>query len=130
MPGVVIDASALVELLLGRPRAPAVRAALVDSETIAPQHLDVEILSALRSLARRGEIAESRARVALRRLATSRIERYPLPPLLDDAWVLREHVSAYDAVYLALARRLSCPLLTADRRLAATPALAVAITVV
>ncbi len=35
-------------------------------------------------------------------------------------WELRKTVTAYDAVYLALAEALSTPLLTCDRRLASS----------
>jgi predicted nucleic acid-binding protein len=35
-------------------------------------------------------------------------------------WELRRSVTAYDAVYLALAEVLDAPLLTLDRRLAGT----------
>jgi predicted nucleic acid-binding protein len=41
--------------------------------------------------------------------------------LLGRVWELRDNVTAYDAVYLALAEVLDAPLLTFDRRLAAAP---------
>ncbi|WP_337844691.1 type II toxin-antitoxin system VapC family toxin [Thermus sp.] len=44
---------------------------------------------------------------------------------MEEAWDLRERVSAYDAHYVALARRLSAPLLTADGPLARIPGLGV-----
>lgn len=43
------------------------------------------------------------------------------PGLIDRIWDLRANLSAYDATYVALAEALACPLLTADRRLAAAP---------
>ena len=55
------------------------------------------------------------------------VERYPHEPLLGRVWQLRANVSAYDAVYVALAEALSTVLVTGDRRLAAVPGLAVAI---
>ncbi len=51
------------------------------------------------------------------------IERYPHAPLLDRVWQLRHNVSAYDAVYVALAEALSIPLVTGDERLARAPGL-------
>jgi predicted nucleic acid-binding protein len=39
-------------------------------------------------------------------------------PLGDAAWRLRHNASFYDALYLALAVALGCPLVTADHRLA------------
>lgn len=58
------------------------------------------------------------------------IERLPIAPLLLDAWGLRHNLNSYDSLYVALARRLDCPLITADRRLAAAPGLGVPLIVV
>ena len=58
------------------------------------------------------------------------IERFPIAPLVLDAWALRHNVSAYDAFYVALARSLSCPLVTCDRALARAPGLGITVTVV
>ena len=38
--------------------------------------------------------------------------------LLGEAWTMRENVSFYDALYVALAKLLGTPLLTFDGRLA------------
>ncbi len=75
-------------------------------------------------------MSELRARQALELLAEADIERFPLEPLLLDAWALRHNVSAHDAFYIALARALGCPLVTCDRRLAGAPGLGVTVTVV
>ncbi|MGH2969031.1 MAG: type II toxin-antitoxin system VapC family toxin [Solirubrobacteraceae bacterium] len=113
-----------------RPRSPVLRAAFLGARPVAPQHVDVEVLSALRALVRRDEVKEQRALRALDRLATAAIQRIPLGPLLVPAWRLRENLSAYDALYVVLAQQLRCPLLTADRRLAGAPGLGIAVTVV
>ena len=128
MSPLVVDASVLVELLLGSPASPLIRSALLGRTAVAPQHLDAELISALRALVRRGDVLEARARLALTRLSTAAVERFPLPPLLADAWTLRDNLSSYDALYVALARRLRCPLLTSDVRLAGAPGLGVPVT--
>ncbi|MGH4014270.1 MAG: hypothetical protein ACRDSL_10150 [Pseudonocardiaceae bacterium] len=47
------------------------------------------------------------------------IRRWPsVHALCRRAFQLRDHFSAYDAAYLALAEALDCPLLTRDARLA------------
>ena len=65
----------------------------------------------------------------MHRLARAGIERLPLAPLLLDAWDLRDDLDPHDAFYVALARRLGCPLITADRRIATAPGLGVPVVV-
>jgi predicted nucleic acid-binding protein len=55
---------------------------------------------------------------ALAHLAGFPIRRMPLPPLLERMWELRADVTSYDAAYVALAERLSGPLITCDAKLA------------
>ena len=130
MPSVVVDASALVEVLAATPLAAAVDAATAGADLVAPQHLGVEVLSALAGLERRGVITPARAAEAVTDLLDLPVVRVATEGLLLDGWALRANVSAYDAAYVVLARRLGCPLVTADRRLAAAPGLGVAVTVV
>jgi predicted nucleic acid-binding protein len=116
----VIDASALVELLLGTPRGLRVADELEDEdESIHMPHLaDVEATSVLRRLVAAGAIAEKIAGEAIADLQELGIDRHAHDPLLDRIWELRRNVSAYDAAYLALAEVLDATLLTCDRRLA------------
>jgi predicted nucleic acid-binding protein len=85
----------------------------------APHLLDVEIAQVLRRYAVAGEIEAERGRAALADLADFRLSRYPHHFLMPRVWELRDNLSAYDAVYVALAEALDAPLLTRDRRLAA-----------
>ncbi len=67
----------------------------------------------------RGEIGEKAAESA--RLLAERMvhRRHPHHGVLASrAWQLRQSVSFYDALYVALAERLDCPLITADKRIA------------
>src|SRR6266852_3474696 len=78
---------------------------------------------AIRLLAQRyaaiGEIDQERGRAALADLADFPVHRYPHDFLLPRIWELRNNLTAYDAVYVALAEALEAPLLTRGRRLAA-----------
>lgn len=116
----VIDASALVELLLGTSKGLQVAEQLEDEEeSIHMPHLaDVEVASVLRRLVAADAISERTAREAIEDLADLDIDRHAHDPLLERIWQLRKNVSAYDAAYVALAEVLDAPLLTCDKRLA------------
>jgi len=75
-------------------------------------------------------IDAERAEVALERLRRAPIRRVGVVGLTAPAWLLRHNLSGYDAVYVALARRLACPLFTSDAALAAAPGLDITVTVV
>ena len=65
-----------------------------------------------------GEIDNRRGRKAIDDLADMPIRRYPHEILLPRVWDLQHNLTAYDAVYVALAEALDAPLVTRDRRLA------------
>jgi predicted nucleic acid-binding protein len=121
----VVDASALVELLLQGERAPAVAHAVRGTEMTAPDVVNPEVLSVLRRMEQTGEVRPERARQAVADLLDAPVRRYATLPLLPVVWELRGSVSAYDACYVALARALGCPLVTGDLRLTRAPGLGV-----
>jgi predicted nucleic acid-binding protein len=120
---IVVDASAVLEALLRTPAASAVERWLFDpSQTLhAPHLLDVEVAQVLRRYAASGEIDAERGRAALSDLADFPLHRYPHDFLLPRVWDLRNNLTAYDAIYVALAEALDAPLLTRDKRLATAP---------
>jgi predicted nucleic acid-binding protein len=117
---IVIDASALLELLLCTPAAARIAARLAPAgETLAAPHLlDLEIAQVLRRYRAGRQIDEARADEALSDYLDLAIDRYPHDILLPRIWELRGTLTAYDAAYVALAEALDAPLLTRDRRLA------------
>jgi predicted nucleic acid-binding protein len=121
---IVVDASALLEVLLQTPVAARLsRRIFAAGETLhAPHLLDVEIAQVLRRYARTGVISSKRGAEALTDLADFPLDRYPHSVLLPRIWQWRHNVTAYDAAYLALAEALDAPLLTRDRRLASLSA--------
>jgi predicted nucleic acid-binding protein len=119
---IVVDASAVVAaLLVEGPAGEAARDAVRSQEVHAPHLLDVEVTSAIRRWVLSGRLAVEDARSSLRDLRELAIARHGHEPLLDRALDLRDAVSAYDAVYVALAELLGASLLTADTRLARAP---------
>jgi len=116
---IVLDASAVLELLMGSRAGQAVADRISSpSETLhAPHLLDVEVAQVLRRYAARRHLLPARASEALQDLAELDVTRYGHELLLPRVWQMRHFVTAYDGVYLALAEVLRAPLLTLDVRL-------------
>jgi predicted nucleic acid-binding protein len=123
---IVLDASALVELLLDTPTGQIVATRITDPSLglHVPHLADVEVVQALRRLAKDGELEAAAAAVALEDLHALDLQRHAHEPLLDRVWELRHNLSAYDAVYVALAEALDSKVLTCDGRLARAPGVA------
>ena len=119
----VLDASGAVELLLNTARGKRIgRRLAAESEVVhAPHLVDVEVTHVLRRYVLRGALDERRAAMALEHWRSLDVERYPHGPFLGRAWRLRNNLSAYDAVYVALAEALGTVLVTGDHRLARAP---------
>jgi predicted nucleic acid-binding protein len=117
---IVIDASAVLELLLLTPKAAQLEAfALTPSHQLnAPHLLDVEVAQALRRLVLAGELSDSRAGQALDDFSQLVIDRHTHRDLIKRAWQLKDSLTVYDAVYVALAEALDSVLLTCDGRMA------------
>ena len=117
---IVADASAVIEALLGTSAGLVVAQQLFKTgETVhAPHLIDLEVAHAIRRYVAIGDIDEARGRAAISNMVDMQIRRYPHDVLLQRVWELRGNLSAYDAVYVALAETLDAPLLTRDRRLA------------
>jgi predicted nucleic acid-binding protein len=127
---VVIDSSALVDLVAQTDRAPAVAQAVGATDMVAPDVVNPEALSVLLRLERTGTLSARRAVQAVDDLMDAPVRRFSTLPLLAEAWTLRANVSAADACYVVLARILRCPLVTADRKLSRAPGLGVPLIVV
>ncbi len=85
--------------------------------------MDAEVGHVLRRRVAAGDLEVTNAEMALMALPALVVERYPHGPLSRAAWRLRDNLTYYDALYVALAARLDIPLLTADARLARVPGL-------
>jgi len=120
---IVVDASAGLELLLRTSIGVRVEGRLFgdDHELHAPHLLDVEIVQALRRLVRSGDVSSGRADEALADLTDLDLHRHGHVDLLPRAWKLRDNITAYDAMYVALAEGLDAPIVTCDSPLAKAP---------
>jgi predicted nucleic acid-binding protein len=127
---IVIDASALVELLLQSSIGAMIDQAVGEAELIAPDVINPEVLHSLRGLERGGKLISARASEAVGRLTRAPITRVPTVGLMREAWSARSNLSAYDACYVALARAFDCPLLTIDKPLTRAPDLGITLIVI
>jgi predicted nucleic acid-binding protein len=128
----VLDASGAIEFLLNTARGRQVGARLADDAEVvrAPHLIDIEIAHVLRRYVLDGTLDEEHAARTLRHWRQLDVERYPHEPFLDRVWRLRDNVTAYDAIYVALAGALGELLVTADRKLARSPGLNVRVELV
>ncbi len=117
--GVVIDASAMVDLLVGSPVAAAVAERLRAHELHAPAHFDAEVLSALGRLNRAGHIVADETEARIDRLAGAPIERHSLAELVSGAWQRRHDLRLVDAFYVEPACLLEVRIVTTDGGFAA-----------
>jgi predicted nucleic acid-binding protein len=119
----VVDASALLEVLLRTPAAARLeRRLLAPGQTLCAPHLiDLEITQALRRYLAARQLTPVRAAEALQDLEDFPLLRYPHQPFLARIWELRHNFTAYDAAYVVLAEALEAALVTRDRALAAAP---------
>lgn len=120
---IVVDASVIVKWFAPEPGNAAAQA-LVGRELVAPALLRVEVASALVKKGMRGELSPDDLKAALALwfggLAEGQVALMPddhdLPEACAIALELRHPVP--DCLYLAAARRLDSPLITADRKFA------------
>jgi predicted nucleic acid-binding protein len=129
---IVLDASALVELLLDTTAGRRVGMLIGDPALgiHAPHLIDVEAISALRRFARDGLIKNDEAASAIEDLLALDLQRHSHEGLLARCWSLRKNVSVYDAMYVALAEALSATLVTCDGRLGRAPGTKIRVEVV
>jgi predicted nucleic acid-binding protein len=128
----VVDASALAYATVGKmPGSALLRERLIVDTCHAPHLIDAEFGSALRRLVHIHEVGLGEARAEL--IAGPRLidRRYAVDRrLAERAWAMRDNLTFYDALYVALAWALRLRLLTADVRLAQSPGLDCAVELV
>lgn len=113
----MVEASAIVDAIVGHPVNPRLLAALADEELHAPTLLDFEVASALRGHVLGKKLDSTRIDEAVDDFASMQIERHQMTRLLGHILALRDNFTVYDAAYVVLAQALDAPLVTADAKL-------------
>lgn len=121
---VVVDASVIVDFVLGGSASSAIGDRLMETSLHAPAHLDAEVLSAIGRIHRSGSLSAREAGARLQGALSVPVERHDLPALIQGAWRRRQRLRLADALYVELAEKLSVPLLTTDAALGRATAIA------
>lgn len=117
---IVLDASALVDVVADRPPKRWVLEQLDGEHVLAPGHQLAEVLSAVARLARAGDLTGDAARDAVAEACRLPQEVRPLDAgLIVRALALGERIRVLDGLYVALAEASGAALVTTDERLAA-----------
>jgi predicted nucleic acid-binding protein len=110
----VVDASVIVDFVMGGSSAGAV-AERIDGRVLhAPAHVDAEVLSAIGRLNRAGRLVAEEATRRLDAALTVPVRRRPLPDLVPGAWRRRDRLRLADALYVELAALTGLALITTD----------------
>lgn len=118
----VVDTSAILHALIGKPRDERLARRLSeDGDLHAPHLIDVELLHALRGLLQGGKLGPERVQDVRTGLRELTIVRYPHSPLADRAWDLRHNLTVCDGVFIALSEALGAVLVTCDAAMASVP---------
>ncbi|MDE2445658.1 MAG: type II toxin-antitoxin system VapC family toxin [Alphaproteobacteria bacterium] len=117
---IVVDASFLLHAFLDSAVDPSYLNILeTKGDLIAPHHIDLEFINAVRRQLRLKLITEGRANQAISDFNILVIERFATTHLSVVIWSMRDKFTPYDAAYVALAESLAIPLLTRDQKLIA-----------
>jgi predicted nucleic acid-binding protein len=117
---VVLDASAMIDLLVGPSSAGPIRIRLRDTAVHVPAHFDAEVLSALGRLGRARQLSNEDVSGLLGALRRAPFSRHQLQDLIEGAWSRRDTHRLVDALYVELAEQLRAPLITTNGRLASS----------
>ena len=121
MNGYVVDASVAFEYLTGSQVGSQFLEVTRGKRLIAPELIDVEIMSSVRRGVLRQTMSSSRALQVLEALVRWPFERISHSELILHAWRFHQNATAYDALYLATAHLHGMELITSDGRLSRAP---------
>lgn len=118
----VVDASAFADVIGRSPKALAVIDVLAtDPHWAVPEHLRLEVVSALRGRLLGGHLSAEEFREAVSEVSRAELDVHATGPLLSRIVDLSPNANPYDAAYVALAEHLQVPLITTDAKLARIP---------
>ena len=114
----IVDASAMVDYLVGTEVGQEVESRLKGSEVHVPAHFDAEVLSALGRLNRARRLTDTQVDERVERTSAAPMRRHLLTPLLQGAWLRRHNLRLVDALYVELAEVIDARIVTTDSGMA------------
>lgn len=114
----VVDASAVAALLFGEPEAEAIAARLADARLVAPSLLRFELANVCLIKSRRHPDQQPTLMAAFRLRKRLAVKEVAVDHDSILEMVSTTGMTAYDASYLWLARKLGAELVTLDKQLA------------
>src|SRR5258708_36559395 len=118
MPAKVVDASVIAAMAFEESRADEAEDLLRDARLFAPEIFPYELASV--ALKKTKDTPSRHVDIAMRlgKALSIRVELVEIAPLELLKLALETNLTIYDAAYLQAARRLRCPLVTFDAKLA------------
>lgn len=113
---VVLDAAALLDLLVARDFGFLVEARVAGASLHISAHVEAEVLSGMRRLEQAGVVGSAACEEHLGSLAAAPIERHSVCDVLEGAWTRRHDLPLTAALSVELARILGGTLITTDPR--------------
>jgi predicted nucleic acid-binding protein len=113
----IVDASAMIDMLTGGPRADQL-VSILDDDLFAPELLVPEVLAFFRRMVAGQRIPAAEADELTHVLQSAPIEFVSTWPYTARLGELRHVLTPYDACYVAVAEEVGAPLVTTDLRLA------------
>ena len=115
---VVLDAAALLDLLVARDFGFLVESRVAGAQLHVCAHVEAELFSGVRRLELDGVLGSSVCEKHLATLAAAPIQRHPVSDVLAGAWRRRHARRLVDVLSFELALSLGAPLVTTDPRMA------------
>jgi predicted nucleic acid-binding protein len=118
---IVLDASSLIAKLTSSEDFAQQISDLTESEIVlAPDLIVLETISGMYKMSLRKEISNSLFNSLFMQVAREDIKLIPSQDLISNIDELLGSITAYDASYVNLARKLNIPLCTSDKKLSKT----------
>lgn len=113
----VIDASAVIDLLTRSDKFSMIAEAIKGETLIAPELIDLEVYSAFARFERAGSLTAAQVATALAKYESFPLDRVSHRNINETAWQLRGQLRMADAYFAALTQLLGVVLLTTDVKL-------------